>query len=175
MSNSNSNLLKVMNVLFWIAFIGLCTKTGVILVSFLISLFVNAEGARDLYSGINLYDLYAFDLQFYVFTVSLFVTLTGLKAYIAYLVVLFFTKFNLEKPFSHELTSLFLTISYVSLGTGMLAIIADGYCKWIMKKGISVPIDWSGSEILFFAGVIYLLALVFRRGTELQTENDLTV
>ena len=44
-----------------------------------------------------------------------------------------------------------------------------------MKKGVAVPIDWSGSELLLFGGVIYLLALVFKKGAELQTENDLTV
>ena len=174
-ATTNSTVLKVMNVLFWIAFIGLCIKTGAILTSFMVSLFVNAAGAGDLYLGLNLSELYSFNHLYYIFTVSLLIALTGLKAYIAYLAVKFFLKFDLSKPFTKELTGLFLRISYVSMGTGVLAIIAEGYCKWIMKKGIAIPIDWSGNEILFFAGVIYLLALVFQKGTDLQTESDLTV
>lgn len=164
-----------MNVLFWIAFIGLCIKTGAILVSFFVSLFVNPVAAKDLYLGLNLSDLHSFSKLYYILTISLLIVLTGLKAYIAYLAVKFFMKFKLSKPFGTELTGLFLKIGYVALGTGVLAIIANGFCKWVMKNGIAVPIDWSGNEILFFAGVIYLFALVFKKGTELQNENDLTV
>lgn len=175
MTTTNSTVLKTMNVLFWIAFIGLCIKTGTILTSFFVSQFVNSSGAKNLYLGLNLFDLYLYDNLHYTFTVSLLIFLTGLKAYVAYLAVKFFMKFKLSKPFSNDLTELFLKISYVSLGTGILAIIANGYSKWVIKKGISVPIDWSGNEILFFSGVIYLLALVFKKGSELQMENDLTV
>jgi hypothetical protein len=175
MTTTDSAILKTMNVLFWIAFIGLCIKTGAILISFIVSMFVNPEAARNLYLGLNLVDLYSFNIHYYVSVVSLLLALTGLKAFIAYLIVRFFMKFNLTKPFGNELTNLFLTISYVALGTGILAIIARGYSKWIMKKGADIPIDWSGNEILFFAGVIYILALVFKKGNDLQVENDLTV
>lgn len=175
MKTTNSAILKTMNVLFWIAFIGLCIKTGSILTSFIVSHFVNPEGAKDLYLGLNLFGLYSYDKSHYTFTVSLLLVLTGLKAYIAYLVVKFFLKFKLSKPFGNDLTDLFLQISYTALGTGVLAILASGYSKWVAKKGIPVPIDWSGNEILFFAGVIYLLALIYKKGTDLQMENDLTV
>ena len=175
MTTTNSTILKVMNVLFWIAFIGLCIKTGAILTSLIVSLFVSSEGAKDLYLGLNLFDLYAYDKLYYIFTVSLLIALTGLKAYIAYFIVKIFMKFKLSEPFRNYLTNLFLKVSYISLGTGFLAIIANEYCKWILKKGIAIPIDWSGSEILFFAGVIYLLALVFKKGADLQTESNLTV
>jgi hypothetical protein len=107
--------------------------------------------------------------------VSLLIVLTGLKAYIAYFVVKFFWKFNLSKPFNNNLTELFVRISHLAVGTAALALIAHNYAKSIMKKGIAIPIDWGSNEILFFAGVIYLLAFVFKKGAELQTENDLTV
>lgn len=175
MTTTNSTVLKVMNVLFWIAFIGLCIKTGALLTSFIVCLFVNPEGANDLYLGLSLFDLYSYSKSHYIFTASLLIVLTGLKAYIAYYVIKIFMKFNLSKPFNSKLTDLFLKISHIALGTGILAIIAENYAKWIMKKGVSVPIDWGGSEILLFAGVIYLFALVFKKGAELQAENDLTV
>lgn len=175
MTTTNSTVLKIMNVLFWIAFIGLCIKTGALLVSFIVSLFVNPEGANDLYLGLSLFDLYSYSKSHYIYTTSLFIVLTGLKAYIAYYVIKIFMKFNLSKPFNDKLSDLFLKISYIALGAGILAIISENYAKWIMKKGIAVSIDWSGSEILLFAGVIYLFALVFKKGIELQTENDLTV
>jgi Protein of unknown function (DUF2975) len=175
MTTTTSTVLKIMNVLFWIIFIGLCIKTGALLISFFISIFVNPAGAKDLYMGLNLSKLYNYSLPYYVPVASLVIVLTGLKAYIAYLVVKIFMKFDLAKPFNHDITALITTISHVALETGILAIIASGTSGWIAKRGIDVPDNWGGSEILFFAGVIYIIAIVFKKGTELQTENDLTV
>ncbi len=175
MTTFNSTLLKVMNVIFWIVFIGLCIKTGAILISFLVTLFVNPDGAKNLYLGLDLFELYSINKLYYVQTASFLIALTGLKAFIAYFVVRFFLKFRLSKPFSTDLTDLFLKISYFSVGAGILAIIADGYNKWLLTKGIVVPITWGSEEIIFFGGVIYIFALIFKKGTELQSENDLTV
>ncbi len=176
MKSTDLTLLKVMNVFFWIAFIGLCIKTGAILTSFFVSIFIDPLAAKDLYRGLNLSDLQSFSMLYYVIIVSMLIILTGSKAYIAYLAVRFFLKFDLSEPFGTDMTDVFLRISEVALRASILAIIASVFCKWLMKKNeIAIPIDWSGSEILFFAGIIYLLALVFKRGTDLQNENDLTI
>ncbi len=168
-------ILKTMNVLFWVIFIGLCIKTGAILVSFSVSLFVNPAGANNLYLGLDLSDLFTFDKMHYVSIVSSIILINGLKAYIAYLVVRIFFKFTLTSPFEANITSLISEISYVALATGILAIVASGYSDWLAKKGIPIPQDWGSGEILFFAGVIYIIAQVFSKGKEIQTENDLTV
>ena len=168
-------ILKTMNVLFWVIFIGLCIKTGAILVSFSVSLFVNPAGANNLYLGLDLSDLFTFDKMHYVSIVSSIILINGLKAYIAYLVVRIFLKFKLSSPFEANITSLISEISYVALATGILAIVASGYSDWLAKKGIPIPHDWGSGEILFFAGVIYIIAQVFSKGKEIQTENDLTV
>lgn len=168
-------ILKAMNVIFWVIFIGLCIKTGAILISFLVSLFVNSGGAKNLHLGLNLFDLFTFDKLHYVFIVSFIILLTGLKAYIAYLVVKIFLKFKFSSPFKTPVTSLISKISYVALGTGILAILASAYSDWLFKKGIPISQDWGSGEILFFTGVIYIIAQVFKKGTEIQTENELTV
>lgn len=175
MTSANHTIFKTVQVLFWMAFIGLCIKTGALIVSFSISLLVNAAAAKDLYLGLNLYELYQHDTVQYGFVASLVIALMALKAYIAYLAVKLFMKFDLNKPFQPAITQLFLQMSHIALGTGILSIIAQGYSKHLINKGIAVPLDGNGSETLFFAGVIYLLALVFQKGVELQTENDLTV
>ncbi len=46
MTSQTSSILKTMNVILWIIFIGLCIKTGALLFSFFVSLFINAEGAK---------------------------------------------------------------------------------------------------------------------------------
>jgi hypothetical protein len=176
MNATSNTVLKIMNVVFWIVFIGLCIKTGAILTAFGVSLFVSAQGASDLYLGLNLSELYQFSQYHYIGTVSLLTALYGIKAFIAYLVVKIFMKFNFSSPFNNEVTALITRISHWALEAGVLAMVASSYTKWLTNHhSIAVPIDWAGEEILFFAGVLYIVSLVFKKGTELQTENELTV
>lgn len=175
MKATNSVVLNVMNVLFWVVFIGLCIKTGALLTAFLVSLFISAEGAKDLYTGLNLAGLHAYSLRHYVQVVSLLLMSNALKAYMAYLVVRIFMKFDLASPFHADVTDLITAISQVAFGAGLVAVIANGYTDWLLKRGVAVPLHWNSSELLFFAGVIYIIAHVFKRGTELQTDNELTV
>lgn len=175
MTTTNTTVLKIMNVLFWIVFIGLCIKTGALLVSFFVSLFVNPAGAKNLYMGLDLSAIQRYSQSYYLHLASLIIALNGLKAFIAYLVIKIVLKFDLSKPFNHDITALISTISRVALGTGIIAMIGSASSDWLIKRGHVVPINWGGGEILFFAGVIYIIAIVFQKGTELQTENDLTV
>jgi len=175
MNTTNETVLKIVNVLFWVVFIGLCIKTGALLVSVMVSLFVNEVGAADLYMGLDLSAVLRYDQLQYIAMASMIIVLSALKAYVAYLVVRFFMIFDLSAPFAPNIADLFLRISHVSLGTGILALCAEGYAKVLVNRGVEVSVDWGGGEILFFAGVIYLLSVVFDKGTRLQTESDLTV
>lgn len=175
MTSTNITVLKIMNVLFWIVFIGLCIETGALLISFCVSLFISPASAKGLYMSVNLSKLYEYSKSYYIQIVSLIISLNGLKAFIAYLVVRIFIKFDFSKPFNPDVTALIATISHVALGTGIIAIVGSGTSEWLVKRGIAVPINWGGGEILFFAGVIYIIANVFKKGTELQTESDLTI
>jgi hypothetical protein len=103
------------------------------------------------------------------------IVLTGLKAYIGYWVVKISMEMKLEKPFSEGVSRIITIISQIALIAGILAIVSEAYSKWLMKQNLDIPIDWAYGEILFFAGVIFILAQVFRKGIELQSENDLTV
>ena len=175
MRQKTSFILKATNVIFWIIFIGLCIKTGAILISFLISLFVNVDGTKNLYLGLNLSNLYAFSVWHYVIVVSCIVLLTGLKAYIAYLAVRIFLKLDIINPFTADVATLISRISYIALGTGVLAVIASGYSEWLIKKGIAIPENWASGEFLFLAGRIFIIAQVFEKGIEIQTDNELTI
>lgn len=175
MGTANVTILKTVNVFFWVVFIGLCIKTGALLVSFGVSLFVNAAGASDLYMGLDLSVVQQYDQWLYIALVSLLIAVSALKAYVAYLVVRFFMIFDLSAPFAPEVSKLFLRISHISLGMGIVALCTEGYVSMLGKRGVHVSVDANGAEILFFAGVIYLLSLVFEKGSRLQTESDLTV
>ncbi len=40
---------------------------------------------------------------------------------------------------------------------------------------IKFELDCGSSEFLFMAGIIFIIALIFKRGVEIQSENELTI
>lgn len=174
-SATSKTILTIMNILFWIVFIGLCIETGAILFNYLFSLFINENATFKLYKTLNLNKLFNKDIiQYHIITLS-YITISGLKAYIAYKVVKLFTILKLEKPFTAETTKFVFDISYWTLTAGIFAIFAKANAKWVSKSIQEIPIDYNGNEIVFFAGLIYIIAIIMQKGTEIQEENDLTV
>ena len=175
MTANTSFILKTMKVIFWIIFIGLCIKAGSVLFSYIVSMGINPIASHNLDRGLNLSELYAFSLTHYSILVVMLIGLTGLKAYIGYWVVKISLELKMEKPFSKAIQNIIIKISQIAIWAGLLAAIAQAYSNWLIKKNVAIPIDWAYGEILFFAGVIYFIAQVFKKGTELQTENELTI
>lgn len=174
---SNSDLIfKIMNIVFWIVFIGLCIKTGAILYSFLVSYFYDPLAAKDLYLGIDLSELLAFDKIHFLNVASITIVALLLKTYLSFLVLQIFRKLDLENPFTLEISKLITNISYFSFIIGILYNLGNSYKNSILKKDVFLPqLDWNSDEFLFIAGIIFVISLVFKKGIELQTENELTV
>lgn len=179
MKTKAGRIFVVIKVLTWTLFIGLCIKTGAILYSFFVSLFINPMAAKNLHLGLNLYELMNFNKSYFISIVSLIIIIWGLKAFMFYLITNITLKINLEHPFSDEVAKLILWISYVACAIGLLTTLTSSYTEWISKKGVSLNNLYEyvsgGPEFLFMAGIIFVIAQVFKRGIELQSENQLTI
>ena len=179
MKSRTKQVLLILHIIAWIIFLGLCVKTGAIVYSFFVSLAKNPDGAKNLYMGLDLSDLYRFDTGHYVTIVLYIILLSGLKASLFYLVIKIFLKINLVRPFSTEVSCLISKIGQVALGIGILTLVDLGYIAWLTKKGITFPdlqqyLGGAG-EFLLLGGIIFIIAQVFKRGIEIQSENELTV
>ena len=179
MKSNTKQVLKVLHVIAWIIFLGLCIKTGALLYSFFVSLAINPEGAKNLHLGLDLSNLYKYDTWHYITIVAYIIFLSGLKAYLFYLVIKIFLKINLVQPFSTEISFLVSKIGQVALGIGVLTLFALIYIAWLTDKGISFPdmqqyLGGAG-EFLLLGGIIFVISQVFKRGIEIQSENELTV
>ena len=164
-----------MQILAWLAFIGYAAEGGAILISFGVSC-INPEGAKNLYKGLNLYSLSQFSFLYYALSVSFIVAVSLMKSYIWYLVIKILSKINLINPFKAEVVQTLERISYVLFGTWVISKLTFAYTSWIMKEteqfmGKTYTID----EFLFMAGLVYIISQVFKRGVEIQSENELTV
>lgn len=170
--------LMLITIVIWSIFIGLCIKAGALLFTFVYSLF-NPVVAQDLFEGLNLYELLNQHFWNYIGVMSFIVLIAGQKAHLFYLMILVFLKINLVHPFSKEVSKRISEISYMALQIGLSIILASTYLKWLEKRSFDIPsLDGylgGAFEYLLMAALIYAIAQVFKRGVEIQAENELTV
>jgi len=114
-----------------------------------------------------------FGLYGFILTISL------LKAYLFYVVILLLHKIDLLKPFNTYVADQFKKISYITLEIGILSIIAREVSQnmtYYALENDKLNQYWEdGSAFLLMAAVVYVIATIFSRGVEIQNENDLTV
>ena len=178
MSKKNDFILKALNVVSWIVFIGLCIEAGALLFNFVLTLF-NPIAANNIYKGLNLSALYEMNFSQYIGVMSFVVVLSLMKAYLFYLVVKIFMKLNLVKPFNVEIANLIEKISYKAFIIAIVSVIAHQYSKRIIQSGYELDVVaqyWNEiGAFLMMAAIIFVISQIFKKGIELQNENDLTV
>lgn len=168
-------ILSLMQIISWVIFIGLCIKAGALLISSFVSLFINVEATKDLYLGLDLSTIYEYDWRYYTAIISLIISMAIIKSYIFYLVIKIFPKINLEHPFHPSVAAVISKISHLALGVGVIALIGESYSKWLMHREVTFQFEWGASEFFFVAALIFVIGLIFKRGIEIQAENELTV
>lgn len=178
---TTSQMLKVLEILSWIIFIGLCIEAGALIFNSVYALYKPIVAAH-FWNGADLSQLYAYDKWHFITQVSLVVIVAVMKAMIFYLIVKLFydKKFSLSKPFNNAIMGVVLNIAYLCLGAGFFSMWSTRQMKWFTKKGIAMPdehlLNIDGADVwLFMAVVLIVFAQVFKKGIELQNENDLTI
>ena len=178
MSKKNDIILKVLNVVSWIVFIGLCIEAGALIFNFILTLF-KPIAAHDIYKGLNLSEVYENKFAHFIGMMSFVVVLSILKAYLFFLVVKIFMKLNLVEPFNVEIAKLIEKISFEAFAIAIVSIIAHQYTKSLIQSGYevsNVEKYWDDTAaFLMMAAIIFVISQIFNKGIELQHENDLTV
>jgi hypothetical protein len=162
-----------MKVLSWIVFIGLLIEAGARLISYSICMY-NPEAAREFYKGSDLYELRITEtIQFTLFVFN-GIILSVMKSYAAFLVIQLLTKINLKQPFELRIAFLLEKLSFYIFAIWVVSVIFNQYNHFLTRK-FRVELSSNSLEFIFLAGVIFIIAQIFKRGIEIQTENDLTI
>jgi uncharacterized membrane protein len=115
----------------------------------------------------------------YSFLFGLIIAVSALKAVVFYFVVRLFTKIKLVKPFTETISGLITRISYYAFSVGLLSYAAHQVTKNLSHKGYDMSVVaqfWGDSAAyLMMSAILFVIALLFTKGIELQHENDLTV
>jgi hypothetical protein len=167
-------VLTVMNILAWVAFIGFAIEGGAVLTSYVVSC-IDSEAAKNIYNGLNLYNLRQFNFWHYTLHISFMILLSALKSYVWYLVIKTLSHLKLENPFKMETAQKLEKISYTLLATWIAGMTSSAHTAWLMKVTNEVHGNYVSGEFIFMAGLVFIISQVFKRGVEIQSENELTV
>ncbi|MET0636547.1 MAG: DUF2975 domain-containing protein [Chitinophagaceae bacterium] len=179
---TTSQILKILYILSWIIFIGVCIEAGAFLFNIIITLAVSPAEAEYFWREVDLSALYDYDTGYFIILSSLMTIVAVLKAWIFYLIIkiLHDKKLNLSHPFNKEVGRFIFNISYLALLTGLVSIWGVRYSEWFVKQGVKMPdiqnLRLGGADVWLFMGVIlFVIGQIFKKGIEIQSENDLTV
>jgi hypothetical protein len=178
MTKRNNVVFIGLQIVSWVIFVGLCIEAGAMIVNFVFSLF-KPEFVQKLYQKLDLSQMYNTNIWVYFGLYGFILTISILKAYLFYVVVMLLHKIDLLKPFNSHAADQIKKISYITLGIGIFSLIAREISQNMAHYGLEIDSlnqFWEdGSAFLLMAAVIYVIATIFSRGVEIQNENDLTV
>ena len=178
MTKNSSFVFKFLQVVAWFIFVGLCIETGAFAVNFVYSLW-NPLVLKNLYNKLDLSAMYERS-QFVFFLIYGFIlSISFLKAFLFYEVIKLVGKLDLQKPFSVFVSNQISRIRTATFIIGVLSIVATRVVQNISEKGFDVNQlneYWTdATAFIFMAAIIFIIDTIFKRGIELQSENDLTV
>ena len=173
MRSKAENLLIVLNILSWIAFVGIAIKAGSVIISYVVSI-GNPIASKNLYNGTDFSAYRELSFGHYTFIVLYRILFYVMQAYVAYLLTRLLSNLNIAKPFNAEVAELLQKIGIYILGVWVVAMLYNIHIAILDKLYGIVPTYISG-DFIFFAGIVYVLAQLFKRGVEIQSENELTV
>lgn len=178
MTRTNNYIFKGLHIIAWIIFIGLCIEAGGLFVNFFFSLF-KPEVLDNLYQKLNLIELYVNSKWAFFGIYSFIISISFLKAYLFYIVIKLMHKMDLSNPFSPFISNQITKISYYTIAIGLLSYVARETATALLKHGIfstNLSQFWVDSEAFIMMGaVIYIIATIFKKGVEIQSENQLTI
>ncbi|WP_319502657.1 DUF2975 domain-containing protein [uncultured Draconibacterium sp.] len=168
------HVLIFMKILALIAYVSFAIK-AIILLYFYISSIWNPESAKNFFIGLDLLQLRQENFMQYSILVASAIVLSILKSIVWWLVVQLINKIKMTNPFTGEVAYKLEKISYLLFAVWVFAVTSGGFIAWLGEKAGNLNDSWNHGQFLFMAGLVFIISQIFKRGVELQNENDLTV
>ncbi len=178
MSKTDNVVFIFMKIIAWIIFVGLSIEAGGLIVNFFFSLY-RPEMVPTLYQKLDLSEV-SHRSQWAFFSMYSFILIIAiLKAVLFYAVIKLVSQINLSKPFSPFVAAQVSQISYYTFSIGLVSYIGRESAKNLQQHGFATDNlnqFWADSQaFILMAAVVYIIAVIFRKGLQIQNENDLTV
>jgi hypothetical protein len=179
---TTSTMLKMLYILSWIIFVGLCIEAGGFLTNTIYTLAISPNLASHFWGKLDLSNLYNYDAgQFFVVTTFMNIVAI-LKAILFYSIikVLHDRHLDMQQPFNHAIRKFISGMAFNTLFIGLFSMWGKSYVLWLETKNVQLPkielLKIGGADVWFFMGIVLLvIAQIFKKGIEIQEENELTV
>ena len=180
-STKTKIFLSLLYIIAWIIFVGLSIEAGGFITN---SVFVLAQpqAVPYLWQQVDLRDLLQYGHGFFFTLVTIISVVTVLKAILFYLIIsiLHNKQLTLEQPFTFIAQRFIIRIASLSLSIGLFSILGVKGAAWLSGQGVKMPdlqaLHLSGADVwIFMSMALFVVAYIFKKGIELQTEQDLTV
>jgi hypothetical protein len=172
---------NVLLVLSWIIFAGICIEAGSFLVNAFFAL-ANPGLVNRLWQQVDLSALFNYDHgHFFVITLIMGIVAV-MKALMFFLIIktLHNKDLNFAQPFNTKIRRFIFCLSYLALGIGFFSSYGVHYSEWLVGQGVHMPdtqyLRLGGADVwLFMAVILFIIAQIFKRGIEIQSEHELTI
>ncbi|MCE3077174.1 DUF2975 domain-containing protein [Chryseobacterium gwangjuense] len=179
----NSNLiLEILKIFFWIFTAILCIAIFVLVCIFFSTVFgINIGSLEEIKINVDFFNGKIKDIQSLGKLKSVFILaysiILGILQLIFFLTVIKILKrLKSDNTFSMETYFLISKIAKLALLIGSVSFLIN-VINELITGNISISADLNSKNFQFFlvAGVIYIIAQVYKRAVDLQAENDLTI
>ena len=178
MPKRNNFVFRGLHIIAWIIFVGLCVEAGGLIVNFFFSIY-KPEFVQNLYQKLDLCEMYNRSKWAFFGMYSFIVVVALLKVYLFYIVVMLMHKIDLSKPFNSFVSKQITKLSNCTFSIGIVSYIGRQTARSLQHRGFAIDNlnqFWADSQaFILMAAVIYIIATIFKKGVEIQNENDLTV
>jgi Protein of unknown function (DUF2975) len=178
MSKSEKFVFQGLHVVAWVIFVGLSIEAAGLLVNFVVSLFKPAF-VQNLYQKLDLSEMYERSQWAYFGMYTFMLVVAFSKAYLFYLLIRLLDQLDLSNPFNSIVAEQIKKIASCTFSIGLLSYIAHETARNLQHRGYVIDaLDqfWVDSEaFILMSAIIYVIAVIFKKGVEIQNENALTI
>lgn len=178
----SKQILLILHILSWMIFVGVSIEAGGFITNTIRVYFFNPAIAKHFWNHTNFEPLYQYDSVLFLIQTGLICIASILKALLFYTIIKLFidNKIDLDKPFNTDVNKFLFNMSYLCFGVGIFSNWGANHSKWLFQKGIKMPaidaMTIDGGDVWIFMGIVLIIiAFIFKRGIELQNENELTI
>ncbi|RFS16914.1 DUF2975 domain-containing protein [Emticicia sp. C21] len=174
MKTRTQNILSTTRIIAFIVYIGASIHVGRVMVPFIMG-FINENLWTDTGTGFDF--LRNNHLLPYIGLMSFVIVIALIQVQIWNYLRSILDEIDLNTPFSEKVAKMIENLSYLILSLGILYIVADLYIGYLAKTIPELDRGYfkTAFQFLLAAGIIYVISQIFKRGVEIQEENDLTV
>jgi len=182
MKSTSNFILEILKIFFWIFTFILGIALSILVFIFFFTIFgIDMGSLKEMKINMTLFSGKIKDMQSVGKLKSVFIL--GYSIIEGFLQLLFFLmvikilkKFKLNSTFSIEIYFLISRIARLALLIGSLSFLIN-VGNELINGNLSISADLNSKNLQFFlvAGVIYIIAQIYKRAVDLQNESDLTI